>query len=93
MAKKGLSITIDECKKLTVLGYTKKQIDNILESIENFAGNKKYKSLYLTAKNWLKKEAVKTTDGRDITADKAPEGYGEVSPTAVNYDEYQKQKK
>ena len=36
--------------------YTKEQVDGILDNICNFAGNKKYKSLYLTATNWLKKE-------------------------------------
>lgn len=51
-----LSITQNEIDKLLLDGYTKTQIDNTLESIENYAGNKKYKSLYLTAKNWLSKE-------------------------------------
>ena len=51
-----LSINKNEVDKLLLDGYTETQIDNILESIENFAGNKKYKSLYLTAKKWLSKE-------------------------------------
>ena len=36
--------------------WTTEQIDRILDQIENYGGNKKYKSLYLTAKNWLAKE-------------------------------------
>lgn len=51
-----LSISVLDFNKLQELGYTKNQIDNILESIENYASNKKYKSLYLTAKKWLDKE-------------------------------------
>lgn len=51
-----LSILNSEFDNLLKLGYSKTQIDNTLESIENYAGNKKYKSLYLTAKNWLSKE-------------------------------------
>ena len=50
-----LSITKAECIKLNE-NYTKKQIYAILEAIQNYKPNKKYTSLYLTAKNWLKKE-------------------------------------
>lgn len=51
---KHLSISVDEFNKLSI-DYTKRQIDDILEQIENNANNKKYTSLYLTAKNWLKR--------------------------------------
>lgn len=53
-----LSISNDEFKKLEI-DYTKQQIDNALDSIENYKDNKKYKSLYLTCKNWLSKEPKK----------------------------------
>tara|TARA_R110000782_G_scaffold41585_2_gene95160 strand:+ start:1762 stop:2337 length:576 start_codon:yes stop_codon:yes gene_type:complete len=49
-----LSISEKEFKKLEV-EYTKQQIENVLDAIENFKNNTKYKSLYLTSKNWLKK--------------------------------------
>lgn len=48
-----LSISINEFHKLEV-EYYKKDIDEILDNIQNYALNKKYRSLYLTAKNWLK---------------------------------------
>ena len=51
---KHLSISVDEFNKLCI-DYTKHQIDEILDQIENNANNKKYTSLYLTAKNWLKR--------------------------------------
>ena len=53
-----LSISKKEFSKLEQ-DYTKQQIDEIIDSIENFKNNKKYKSLYLTCKNWLKKEQTK----------------------------------
>ena len=53
-----LSMSVSEFNKLEA-DYEKKTIDSCLDSIENFKNNKKYKSLYLTCKNWLKKEQTK----------------------------------
>jgi hypothetical protein len=49
-----LSMSLTEFDKLE-LEYTKQQIDEVIDAIQNYANNKKYKSLYLTAKNWLQK--------------------------------------
>ena len=54
-----LCMSVDEFNKLEV-DYTKQQIDTALDSIENYKQNTKYKSLYLTTKNWLSKELKKS---------------------------------
>ena len=51
-----LKISFLEFDKLRAAGYSQIQIDNILNQIENYAKNKNYKNLYLTAINWLNKE-------------------------------------
>ncbi|MEO6523919.1 MAG: hypothetical protein ABIN91_19705 [Mucilaginibacter sp.] len=63
-----LTLFTDEYLKLIDMGHTQKQIDKILDEVENYKNNKKYTSLFLTAKKWLEKEeqlaAVANTGGR-----------------------------
>jgi len=56
-----LSLTKDNYNKLVQM-YNKDKVDTILEQIENYKGNTKYKSLYLTAKNWLKNDSLKNPE-------------------------------
>jgi len=56
-----LSISVEQFKKLKQ-EHTKQQIDETLEAIENFKNNTKYKSLYLTCKNWLKRLPKESED-------------------------------
>ena len=58
-----LSLSMDEFNKLET-EYHKQQIDEVLDSIENYKKNNTYKSLYLTAKNWLLKHDKKSTQVR-----------------------------
>ena len=66
---KHLKMSVDEYNKLLEKGYTKIQIDNILDSIENYAKNKNYTSLYLTAGKWLVKEHGENNKGVDKVTD------------------------
>lgn len=50
-----LKISFDEFEKLKI-DFTEKEILDCFDRIENYKENTKYKSLYLTAKNWLNKE-------------------------------------
>jgi hypothetical protein len=54
-----LSITNTDIEKL-MDKYPINEIDEVLDSIENFKGNKKYTSLYLTASKWLSKNKKST---------------------------------
>ena len=62
-----LKLTVEEFDKLRV-DYSADQINSVLDNIENFKSNKNYSSLYLTAKNWLKRDVqkneVETSDDR-----------------------------
>jgi hypothetical protein len=53
-----LSMSLEEYNKLLET-YTDEQINKTLDEIENYSGNKKYKSLYLTACKWLGKNFPK----------------------------------
>ncbi len=55
-----LSISVDEVDKL-LEKYSINQIDETLDAIENYKGNKKYVSLYLTATKWLSKNSSSDT--------------------------------
>jgi len=51
-----LQISVDDYEKL-IKEYSIEQVVEIIDQIENYKGNTKYKNLYLTAKNWLKRDA------------------------------------
>jgi len=71
-----LSISNAEVEKL--LGkYSISEIDEILDSIQNFKGNKKYTSLYLTATKWLAKNVKLVQEVYDPLVEKARQ-YGYI---------------
>lgn len=60
-----LSITNSDVEKL-LEKYSIDEIDEVLDSIENFKGNKKYTSLYLTANKWLAKNKPKVEEPKEL---------------------------
>lgn len=75
-----LSISFEDVEKLKSK-YTITQIDGVLESIENYSQNKKYSSLYLTAKKWLEKEYPNTANNLH------PNGIGKTNQKLMTYDD------
>lgn len=67
-----LSISTAEHQKLIDAGYTEQQVHEIYQDIQNYKGNKNYKSLYLTALKWLgmnkTKEQAKTANPKWLIA-------------------------
>ena len=60
-------LSIDDHQKLISAGYTENQVNEIYQDIENYKGNKKYKSLYLTALKWLANNKAKQPEPTKIT--------------------------
>jgi len=57
-----LKLLTKEFERLKEKGFTQLQIDTVLLKIENFRQNTKYKSLYLTSLDWLKREFKKESE-------------------------------
>lgn len=70
-----LKITTEENQKLIELGFTQKNINDIYESIENYKDNKKYVSLFLTAKKWLIKDSENNKTNGSVNGETKKHNY------------------
>lgn len=65
-AFKHLKISNEDVSKLIEIGYSKKQVDDMIDSVQNYKKNSAYDSLYLTLRKWLKKEYPKVEEVEQI---------------------------
>lgn len=56
-----LKITVKEYESVLAMGYLPGEVNDMLDQIQNYKKNKNYTSLYLTLKNWLKREKEKSS--------------------------------
>ena len=68
-----LSLSKEEFESIKATGYTQRRIDDILDSIENYQGNAKYKSLNLTVRAWLKRDKEKVVAVSNVQPKYEPE--------------------
>ena len=68
-----LSLSKEEFESIKATGYTQRRIDDILDSIENYQGNAKYKSLNLTVRAWLKRDKDKVVAVSNVQPKYEPE--------------------
>ena len=67
------SLSKEEFESIKATGYTKQRIDEILDSIENYKNNDKYKSLNLTVRAWLKRDKDKVVAVSNVQPKYEPE--------------------
>ena len=60
----GFSLSREKFNELVDAGYTPDEIDDILDQIQNYKGNNKYRDLFFTAKNWLKREKERKSSAK-----------------------------